>query len=236
MFIELIDALRCGAAHEESWLVLSATRLEARHVVEGVLGCPVCRTEYPIRRGVVDFRAPGRGELGSGAEDSPEATADPDSSGAIRLAAMMDLSDALGFAVLTGRWCRMADALQAMNDIPPLLLVDPPEDMDMRPGISGVRCGASLPLADGSARAVAIGAGSHRLLGSAVRATRAGGRVVAPASMAVPGELRELARDASWWVAQREAVASTPVTLHVRRSGAGVPPPMQSGKQGPGSP
>jgi hypothetical protein len=37
MFIELVDALRCPVPHEESWLVASADRMEARHIVDGTL-------------------------------------------------------------------------------------------------------------------------------------------------------------------------------------------------------
>ena len=56
MFIELVDALRCPQPHAESWLVVASTRTQARHILEGTLGCPVCRAEYPIVDGVVDFR------------------------------------------------------------------------------------------------------------------------------------------------------------------------------------
>src|SRR6476620_4400515 len=61
MFIELVDALRCPNTHEESWLVASADRMEARHIVSGSLGCPICKSEFPIRDGVVDFRTAGKG-------------------------------------------------------------------------------------------------------------------------------------------------------------------------------
>jgi len=42
VFVELIEALRCPRPHEDAHLVASATRTEARHIVDGVLGCPVC--------------------------------------------------------------------------------------------------------------------------------------------------------------------------------------------------
>src|SRR5688500_13515613 len=98
MFIEIVDALRCPRSHEESWLVVSATTLEARHIRDGLLGCPVCRSEYPVRHGIADFRT------------AAEITAPPATpsvpwplAGTEQLAAMMNLADALGFAVLTGR-------------------------------------------------------------------------------------------------------------------------------------
>src|SRR4030081_3421247 len=94
MFIELVDALRCPTPHDESWLVGSADRMEARHIVEGTLGCPVCRAEFPIHDGVVDFRRGPARALPSNAAPDPEQT--------MRLAALLDLSDASGFPVLLG--------------------------------------------------------------------------------------------------------------------------------------
>src|SRR3954462_15554710 len=55
MFVEIVDALRCPRAHEESWLVLAAQRTEDRHVLEGTLGCPVCHATYPIHGGIAEF-------------------------------------------------------------------------------------------------------------------------------------------------------------------------------------
>jgi uncharacterized protein YbaR (Trm112 family) len=208
MFIELVDALRCPVPHEESWLVAAATRMEFRHIVEGTLGCPVCRAEYPVRRGVVDFRrvphAPLPREVPA---DEMEAT---------RLAAFLDLTDRTGFAVLVGSWSVHAPLLRALVETP-LMVVDPPDGTEGEPGISAIRCDGELPLAAGAARAAAVDAGSPARVASAVRATRAKGRLVLPAGSALPEGVRELARDATVVVAEREAAASPPVTLHVRR-------------------
>jgi uncharacterized protein YbaR (Trm112 family) len=208
MFIELIDALRCPVLHEESWLVAAAARIEHRHIVQGTLGCPVCSAEYPIRDGVVDFR---RG-AGDPAAARPAAPDEP----AMRLAAMLDLTDAQGFAVLVGSWGSCATELSAIVETP-LILLDPPADIIGAPGISVLRTDGDLPLASGAARAMAIDDVSVARAASAVRATRTKGRVVAPLSLALPDGVRELARDQVLWVAEREAVASPLVTLHVRR-------------------
>src|SRR5690242_21064587 len=90
MFIELVDALRCPVPHEESWLVASATRMEARHIVDGLLGCPVCHAEYPIRNGVADFRREPTLPL----EAAPDPFLRGDATTAMRLAAFLGLSDA----------------------------------------------------------------------------------------------------------------------------------------------
>jgi uncharacterized protein YbaR (Trm112 family) len=209
MFIELVDALRCPNAHEESWLVASADRMAARHILDGMLGCPVCGAEYPIRDGVVDFRR--------AAHRSPVAALAADAEQATRLAAFLGLDDALGFAVLMGEWGSHALELRSLVDCP-LVLIDPPEEIEAAPGLSLIRTDGPLPLAAGAARGVAIDAGADpERVASALRATRAKGRVVARVCVPRPPEVRELARDEQVWVGEREAAASPIVTLHVRR-------------------
>jgi uncharacterized protein YbaR (Trm112 family) len=210
MFIELVDALRCPVPHEESWLVASARRMEFRHIVEGTLGCPVCLAEYPVTRGVVDFRRATHQPL-------PLETP-PDEGEATRLAAFLDLSDRAGFAVLLGSWSVHAPLLRALVETP-LVVIDPPEGTEGEPGISVVRCDGELPLADGAARAMAVDPGPPARVASAVRATRAKGRLVLPADAALPAGVRELARDATLVVAEREAAVSPPVMLQGRRRG-----------------
>ena len=93
---------------------------------------------------------------------------------------------------------------------------------DAAPGLSIIRTTGALPLAAGSTRGIAIDVGDlhgdHTArVESAVRATRARGRVVGPATLPLPAEVRELARDEAVWVGERETPASPLVTLHVRR-------------------
>ena len=209
MFIELVDTLRCPVAHEETWLVAAAIRMESRHIVDGTLGCPVCKAEYPIRGGVADFRR----VLQPYTIDGEHADAEQ----AVRLAAMLGLSDSLGFAVLLGAWGSLAAELSAIVETP-LILVDPPRGVTGAPGMSVVRCDGVLPLATGAARAIALDGGSDARIASAVQVTRAKGRLVAAATVALPSGVRELARDERVWVGERETVPSPLVTLHVRRA------------------
>jgi len=217
MFIELIDALRCPRRHEESWLVLAAARIEARHVRDGTLGCPVCHAEYPIHDGIADFRLAdvGTHALGDARRDARPNVAERMS--AEDLAAMLSLGDALGFAVLIGDWARLADGLLELGNAPPLLLVDPPEGIVMVPGLSGLLAGPALPLAAGAARAVAVDSTDEARLASAANSTRAAGRIVAPARARVPVGVRELVRDDALWVGERDAPPTPLVRLHVRR-------------------
>src|SRR5919197_5760034 len=56
MHIELTEMLRCPEPHREEMLVLSTGEVKDRMVRSGLVGCPVCHKEYPIARGVVNFR------------------------------------------------------------------------------------------------------------------------------------------------------------------------------------
>jgi uncharacterized protein YbaR (Trm112 family) len=210
MFVEIVDALRCPRAHEESWLVLAAQRTEDRHVLEGTLGCPVCHATYPIHGGIAEFSEQMASDRSNGGQARTLPPAD-------HLSAMLDLGDALGFAVLIGTWGTRASELLERLDVPPLLLVDPPADIAMGHGLSGLRAGATLPLASGAARAVATDAEDSEQVAEAARVTRVGGRLVAPAGARLPEGVRQLARDDVVWVGERQTMPSAPVTLHVRR-------------------
>ena len=167
MFVEIVDALRCPRDHEESWLVLAAQHTEERHVLEGTLGCPVCRAEYAIHDGIADFSG-----ASASADSSPASI--HSLSPADHLAAMLSLGDASGFAVLIGAWGTRADALLELVEAPPLLLIDPPSGVTMGHGLSGVRAGTLLPLATGAARAVATDSADPARVAEAARVTRAG--------------------------------------------------------------
>src|SRR5882672_5755152 len=64
MHIELTEMLRCPEPHELDVLVLSTGEMLGRMVRSGIVGCPVCRKEYPIVKGIVDFRGRGTGDEG----------------------------------------------------------------------------------------------------------------------------------------------------------------------------
>ena len=214
MFIELIDIVRCPRPHEDTWLVASATRTDGRDIIEGALGCPICRAEYPIREGVVWF---GESEKAAAPEPGPAAPADPEL--AMRLAAFLDLSDAQGFALLAGSWGRAAPALQRV--VPThLVLLSPQQPVAAGHGISVLEIATGSPLADAACRGVALDAAhadaAH--LDAAVRVLRPGGRLVAPASTPTPVGVTELARDVELLVAERTGARPRLVSLQSRSS------------------
>ena len=54
MHIELTEMLRCPEAHDEAFLVMSTGEMLGRMVRSGLLGCPICRREFPIVKGIVE--------------------------------------------------------------------------------------------------------------------------------------------------------------------------------------
>lgn len=214
MFIELVDHLRCVAPHEDTWLVLAADRMEGRRVVEGRLGCPVCRAAYAIRDEVAWIGA----EPGAALPDEPAPDALALEEEAARLAALLDLREPGTRAVVGGALGHAAHHLAAATGAE-LLLLDPPAGVGAGEGVSVLRTGGRLPLAEQSVRGVALDERTALLVAEAARVTRDKGRVVAPAGMPLVAGLVELARDARQWVAEREARASAPVPLRLVRNG-----------------
>ena len=206
MFLPLIDRLRCLNGHEDTWLIATIDRVEARDVLEGTLGCPVCSAEYRIRDGVVLF-----GDVPAARDQTPS------SSDALRLAAALDLTDARMTAILHGSWGTHAAILRGLSPAQ-MLLVNPPLGATSGDGISIVRAPVA-PVAPGWADAAAVDRGATVEMADSLRASlRGGGRLLAAAEADVPTGFAELARDGDVWVAQLDpsAASGTPVPLSRR--------------------
>jgi uncharacterized protein YbaR (Trm112 family) len=206
VFIEIVDSLRCPNEHADTWLVASCDTMDERRIVEGRLGCPVCRAEYPIRAGAVYF------DESPVTTDVPVAPAEEGE----RLAAFLDLTDARGFAVLEGAFAAYAPGVAAIAPTQ-LVLLNPRAMVDPQPGISVVFSARGAPFATGSARAVAGNSDWAERLGAVVSP---GGRVVAPAGTPTPHGVALLAGDERLWVGEKDAAAvSKPIPL-ARRTDA----------------
>ncbi|MFN8571887.1 MAG: hypothetical protein U0132_07505 [Gemmatimonadaceae bacterium] len=202
MFIELVDVLRCPNTHEETWLVAAVDRLDGRYIAEGSLGCPICRAEYPIREFVAYFASPGKGM---------PVPPDVDAEGVTRLAALLGLSTPGGFIALAAGQAAFAAPLAHEFDVQ-CVIVDPTALATPGDGVS-VLCASHAPLSAGAMRGVVLDAGSGVSATALVHALRTGGRMVAPATAAVPNGIRELARDAQHWVGERVPDAGPLVPL-----------------------
>ncbi|HEY0780225.1 MAG TPA: hypothetical protein VGD56_19835 [Gemmatirosa sp.] len=207
MFVELIDALRCPRPHPadapDSWLVAASRRTAGRCVVDGVLGCPVCRAEFGVAGGVADFGALRDLDARDLAPRDASAAAPDATADAFRLAALLHLATPGGIVAVGGDWDVALDGLAELTDVR-ALVVEPAHAFTPREPF-GALVGGGLPVAAGALRGVALDArtATPSRLTAAVRALRPGGRLVAPAHVAVPDAARELARDEAHWVAER---------------------------------
>jgi hypothetical protein len=204
VFIELVDILRCPRPHEETWLVAAVSTFHGRHIATGSLGCPICRTQYPVVDGAADFTREGHGAAaGEGVAPSP---ADDD---ILRARALLDLSEAGGVVALLGSAASMSAALEDSAEC--TVLQVNPSGAPLGPGVSTLWVDDRLPLAPDSLRAAMVGDGvSAELLASLVAGIRPKGRLVGPVSQPLPEGVSELARDEKQWVAARSGGRISP--------------------------
>jgi uncharacterized protein YbaR (Trm112 family) len=207
MHILLTDILRCPRCGPEFGLVLLADRVEDRRVAAGRLGCANCREMYPVVAGEVDLRVPGAAALPEGGAAGPDE--------ALRLAALLGLSEAWGSVLLAGAGADLADALATL--VPGVEVVHAVGRLGSGEGegrLSRLVGGAPLPFAPGSLRGVALGREAAGLLEEGVRLLAPGGRLVvegAPAGAAeglAAGGLRVLLDQEGWLVAERPGGAA----------------------------
>lgn len=207
MFTELIDTLRCPNPHEDSWLVASSTRSEARHIIEGTLGCPICRASFAIVDGIARFAEP--------VAQNPIESLDDEA--AFRLAAQLHLVEAPEPVLLIGAWTTAAIPLLRLTPTVKLFLGNS-RLARVVPGQSSTitHSTARFPLAAASLRAIAIDVthATDALLGDCTRVLRVSGRLVAPASVVLNTALwKPLARDDEVQVAERLPTLSGLVQL-----------------------
>lgn len=198
MYSELVDTLRCLNPHEDSWLVAASDVTEGRHIIRGMLGCPICHARYPITDGIADFTGGTRRPV----ELEPD-HGDVHDDDALKLAAMLDLGEPSGYVLLLGRWARLAGRLRELSPVT-ILAVNAPPDVVMGEGVSGVVTGDRIPVAAGSARGAALDGARDALVASTVAALRSGGRIVGDASIPQPDDVAIIARDDRHWVGTRK--------------------------------
>ena len=215
MFIELVGSLRCLEPHEETWLVAAASRMEGRHLVDGVLGCPLCRREYAIQDGTAWFSAH---QPRGGDPDLTTLATDADPGQVTRAAALLGLSQPGGIVVLGGSWAAYADLLAELGVSHVVVLNGRANESSVQE-VSSIVVDDRLPFGSAALRAVAVdrAVASPALLASAASSLQSRGRLVAPAGAEVPDGVEVLARDDRDWVAERTLVGSPPVALRSAR-------------------
>jgi len=205
MRVEIIELLRCPAAHEPAALVTVANVRQGDRLLDATLGCVVCAAEYCLRDGVVILGDP--------------VTASALEVDTTRTAALLGLLEPGVRVALCGAYASVATAL--VQDVGAVCVtvnasaaVQGSDDADHLV-IGAVR---RVPLADGSVGALAVDAAHVALLPDAARVVRRGGRVLAPSHAPVPEGCVELARDAREWVAEVTVAESGTIVLQSARA------------------
>ena len=203
MHIELTEMLRCPETHEEAFLVMSTGEMVGRMVRSGILGCPVCRKEYPILKGVVEFRGTGKGE---GAPPSRPSPFPGSSTDAQTLQALLDLSGPGGYVVLVGSAARHAVGLAGLMGGIHFVGIDAPAEVEELPILSLLACETVIPLRRAMARAVVVGPerASPPWIGEAMRVLLRGRRlVIEDEDASAPAGLKQLTVGQGLWVGER---------------------------------
>jgi uncharacterized protein YbaR (Trm112 family) len=197
MHIELTEMLRCPETHPEGMLVLSTGEMLGRMVRSGLVGCPVCRNEYPIRDGIVDFTGSGeRGAVPDRTATSPAPRSPLPAPDAPTIQALLELSGPGGFVVLLGAGARHAVGLAALMPGIHFIGINVPPDLEELPVLSLLRSERGVPLRKSIARGVVVGVdlGAEPWLLEAERVLLRGRRVVVEGrGVTLPPGLNQLA-------------------------------------------
>jgi uncharacterized protein YbaR (Trm112 family) len=206
--ILLTDILTCPRCGPEFGLILLADRIEQRRVLAGTLGCPNCRTHYPVADGAAHC---------GGEPVLARATASGEA--AVRLAALIGVTPGSRYALLAGPAAAHAPPLAALIDGLEVIAVGEPDAGAPddaagapAPGVNPLGIGARLPLATARLDGVALtGRFADDMLEEGARVLSPAGRLLleptppdAAARLEAAG-LRVVARDATATVAARAA-------------------------------
>jgi len=207
--IELTEMLRCPEAHREEMLVLSTGEMKDQMVRSGLLGCPVCHNEYPISRGIVNFRR-SKERVAKDSSSGPRPAYSPPSplpsADAAQLQALLELSGPGGYVVLVGAAVRQAPRLAKLMAGIHFVGVNPPPDMEEQSALSLLYASEKIPLRTAVARGVVVGAdlATSPWLVEAHRALLRGRRfVVENEEPELPIGLLKLAAENGLWVGEK---------------------------------
>lgn len=197
MHIELTEMLRCPDPHREEYLVLSTGEMLGRMIRSGTVGCPVCRQEYPIARGIVDFTGGAMRDLVPARAPAP----DPQT-----LQALLELSGPGGFVVLVGSAARHAAGLAGLMAGIHFVGINAAADVEELAVLSLLRASGVIPLRQAIARGVIVGgeAATSQWLAEAHRVLLRGRRfVVEDEEPELPIGLERLASAPGLWVGEK---------------------------------
>lgn len=195
MFIELTEFLRCPEDHDDAFCIVLPDEMAGRTIMRGVIGCPVCRREYPIRDGVAEF-----GGQPPAVPAAPAALLDPDI-----VAALLGLTNPGGFVILMGSAAAVAPALVERIGGVHFVGMNAPDGTEVSPALTLLNHQRKIPLRSAVARGVVVPAEMAQAawLGEGARVLLRGQRVVvAREDVVVPG-LEPVAAGRGLWVGQK---------------------------------
>jgi hypothetical protein len=173
-----------------------------RMVRSGLLASPVCHKEYPIARGVVNFRRSKERVLkDTYVPPSPLPSAD-----ASNLQALLELTGPGGYVVLIGAAVRQAPRLGTLMEGIHFVGVNAPEEMEEQRTLSLLYASDKVPLRSSVARGVVVGAdlATSAWLVEAHRVLLRGRRfVVENEEPDLPIGLDKLAAEGGLWVGEK---------------------------------
>jgi hypothetical protein len=146
--------------------------------MEGRLGCPNCRDQYPIKAGFGDLRVPPRPPLEAANPGANEDSLDPEET--IRLAAALGVTSGPGTILLVGPASRYSKALaDLVGGIEVVALDSDRVGWEELEGVSRMVASTGIPFFSRSFRGVLIsGESGEGDLEEAVRVLAPSGRVV----------------------------------------------------------
>ena len=195
MFIELTEFLRCPEDHDDAFCIVLPDEMVGRTIMRGVIGCPACRREYPIRNGVAEF-----GRYVAAGSAPATAPADPDT-----VAALLGLTNPGGCVILRGSAATLAAALAERLGGVHLVGINAPDGTEVSPALTLLNHQWKIPLRSAVARGVVVPADMAQAawLGEGARVLLRGQRVVvAGEDVVVPG-LEPVATGRGLWVGQK---------------------------------
>src|SRR5216110_2751166 len=200
--------LRCPEPHGEAFLVTSTGEMLGRMVRSGILGCPICRREFPIVKGIVNFA--GSGMRDAGCEPPADATHPasriPHPVDSETLQALLDLSGPGGYVVLVGSAARHAVGLAGLMGGIHFVAINAPSEVEELPVLSLLACAKMIPLRGAMARSLVVGAdwAGDPWLGEAQRVLLRGRRLVIEAErVKPPSGVTQLAIGEGLWVGEK---------------------------------
>lgn len=178
MNFELTDLLTCPACGPDHGLILLVESVNDRRVSEGWLGCPNCRTNYRVERGVADLRRPEAPE----AEGVDAGRAEPfrQAELPLKIAALSGLTEGPGRVLVGPRLSGVAEELaELLPGIEIVAVSREPVTSGERSEVSYLISETGFPLTRYGIQAVALATGDDpESVAGAATLIRVGGRLI----------------------------------------------------------